>query len=256
MLVAHPTQRSQRGIQARVGREGRLGGEADARAVAAADVVGHTVCGGALVSQGDELRTQGRRFSQQALQLNGNGTVVRRVGGGRGQGVLERLGWRHPRPHAARCGAHVARGELVPRRRKRLLEEGDVLGKHLDVLDVLAPGVVQQADVGRQHHDALRAVHGAPLVLAAGADVHLPLVVQQLVEVVVVPACGVGGPGAVKPGRERVLTLAAAAHARPGVSGVLDRAGAGALGARAVGAAEGMATTNQGNSLHVVHVHV
>jgi hypothetical protein len=75
-------------------------------------------------------------------------------------------------------------------------------------------------------------------VVASWADLDLPGVVDELLEVVVAPFGGVGGPGTLEAGGVGVLALAGAATTGPGVGGVLLGGGARAERASSVGLTE------------------
>mmetsp|Transcript_97870 Transcript_97870/g.310407 ORF Transcript_97870/g.310407 Transcript_97870/m.310407 type:complete len:269 (+) Transcript_97870:185-991(+) len=155
------------------------------------------------------------------------------------------------------AGPHATvRRELEPRGGEGLVEGLGVLGVLLDNGRVLL--VVQEGHVAREPHDAgqlpLSASH-PPLPVATWAEVLLPGVAPKEPEELVVPAGGPRRPRPLETAGEGVLALAAAAHARPRVRGVLQRRRPGAEGARAVRLAEGVAAADERHRLRVVHAH-
>ena len=113
----------------------------------------------------------------------------------------------------------------------------------------------------RVRHGSLRlGVLRRPLVCAGGALRQLPFIVEQVVEIAVVPLDRIVGPRALEPAADLVAGLAAAVAARPAEALMLDR-GAFGLGALvfllggAVGLAEGVAAGDQRHRFLVVHRH-
>jgi hypothetical protein len=68
---------------------------------------------------------------------------------------LPGLGRRDQGPEAARVGAHVTRGQLVPRVHEVMVDGGPVGGVEADELEVA--GVLLEREVGGQHADGLEA---------------------------------------------------------------------------------------------------
>ena len=191
-----------------------------------------------------------------------------------GDRVLPELGLRrNPRTDAAAARSHVAMGQLVPRPGKGVRKLGGVLVEASG--DGLVDRVDLQGQVRRQHHRGVplrrivgirhrigrRIVLRRPLVRAARALRKLPVVAEQVLEEVVVPLRGCGGPGAFQAARDRVAALAGAEGVPPAETLLLE---AGALGfdanvpARiggAVSLAEGVSAGDQGHRLFVVHRH-
>mmetsp|Transcript_14537 Transcript_14537/g.36901 ORF Transcript_14537/g.36901 Transcript_14537/m.36901 type:complete len:352 (-) Transcript_14537:893-1948(-) len=136
------------------------------------------------------------------------------------QRVLKRLGLWHVLAYAPRYRAHVAGRELVPSIGERMVERGLVMGEQLHKLLVTALRVVHQRHIAGEHPNLLQqpcSILYAPLPVASRALIFFPLVFQQLLEVDVVPLCGVRRPLELEATREGVLALASAAHAGPRV---------------------------------------
>ena len=190
----------------------------------------------------------------------------------RGQRVLpDQLLGRHLRAEVADDRAHVAVGQLEP-------GAGEGVGERLLVLgeapgDLLVDRVEAERQVRRQHprlalaraervrHQVVaRAALGPPLVGARRGLEQLPLVAEQDVEELVVPAGRVVGPGDLEPAGDRVGAHAGAVARLPAQALQLDRRGLGVgadvlVRARAVGLAEGVAAGDQRDGLLVVHRH-
>ena len=190
-----------------------------------------------------------------------------------GDGVLPQLRLRDPRAEVARDGPHVAVQQLVPRLGERLGELVRVLVEALR--DRPVDRVQPQREVRRQHHRGVplrrvvgvghgalgRGVLGRPLLRAGGARRQLPLVVEQVVEVAVVPLRRVVGPGALEPAGDRVGALAAcrtcSSSRGPGAStGQPSGSGPTYSGVGgAVALAERVAAGDERHRLLVVHRH-
>ena len=189
-----------------------------------------------------------------------------------GHGVLPQLRLRDPRTEVARDRSHVAVQQLVPRPGERV---GELVGVLVEALrDRRVDRIHPQREVRRQHHRRvpLRRIVGIrhralglgirrrPLLRAGGARRQLPLVLEQVVEVPVVPLRRVVGPGALEAAGDRVGALAAAEAVLPAQALLLDRA---ALGLRpdvlgtggAVALAERVAADDERDRLLVVHRH-
>ena len=110
------------------------------------------------------------------------------------------------------------------------------------------------------HQARAGAVLGRPLLGARRAAGQLPLIVEQIVEEVVAPLRGRGGPGHLEPAADGVAAHARAMRAAP-AQALLGNVGAFRLRthqrcvARAMGLAEGVAACDQRNGLFVVHRH-
>ena len=140
--------------------------------------------------------------------------------------------------------------------------------------DLLVGRIGDHRDVGHQHHRSaplrrvvrlrhgvLRlGVFGGELVRTGRALRQLPLIVEQVLEVAVVPLDRIVGPGALEPAADRVAALAAAIAARPAEALLLD---AGTLGfgtlvlliGSTMGFAERVSAGNERNRFLVVHRH-
>ena len=152
---------------------------------------------------------------------------------------------------------------------------GELVGVLVEALgDGLVDRIHLQREVGRQHHRrvplrrVVRVGHGAlrlgvlrrPLLRAGGARRQLVVVVEEVVEVAVVPLGRLVGPRALEAAGDRVAGLAGAVAADPAEALVLDRA---PLGLRpdevrvagAVALAEGVAADDERDRLLVVHRH-
>src|SRR5580658_6305815 len=115
--------------------------------------------------------------------------------------------------------------------------------------------------MGIRHGLRPRGVPGSPLLGAGRAAGQLPLVAEQIVEVVVVPAGGMGGPCTLEPTGYGIDTLAAAEGILPAETLLLDRCALrfrsdifGGVGC-AVGLAEGVSAGDQRDGFLVVHGH-
>ena len=82
-----------------------------------------------------------------------------------------------------------------------------------------------------------------------------PVVVQQILEVVIVPSSGVSGPRSFKSRGYGINPDSAATISTPRVLLVLAGRETGTFGAGAVGLSKGMSSTYQSDSLGVVHGH-
>src|SRR5207247_5258968 len=168
--------------------------------------------------------------------------------------------------------AHVAVRQLEPRPR-------ECVGELLRILveaprDLLVRRVEPQREVRGQHGwcvtlgrvVGIRNGAGAgatlrlPLMRAGRALRQLPLVAEQVLEVVVAPLRGGGSPRDLQAAGDRVTALARAERAPPAEALLLDagRFGIGphmGLWAGAVGLAEGVAAGDQRDGFFVVHRH-
>mmetsp|Transcript_26910 Transcript_26910/g.58714 ORF Transcript_26910/g.58714 Transcript_26910/m.58714 type:complete len:633 (+) Transcript_26910:288-2186(+) len=252
--------------------------EADARAVAPAAVVRHAPRLRAVVRERHQqrlppllLHLRPRRLEQVVDRLL-HVLLRRRVQRRRRQRVLELLHRGEVPGVEAAVVPQVLRGELVPRVGERLVEGVHVVRELLH--QQLEARVADEGNVGGEHHGGLCvvdargqvrerldraradgvvhvAVH-APLGQPALALLRDPLEVDQVLEVLVVPADGVGGPGALEPGGVDVLPDARAALSLPGVGGVDVGGVPAAVHAGAVRLAEGMPAAHQRHCLLVV----
>ncbi len=140
--------------------------------------------------------------------------------------------------------------------------------------DLLVVRIGDQRDVGHQHHRGgplrrvVRLRHGllrlgvlgGELVRTGRALGQLPLVVEQVLEVAVVPLGWIVGPGALEPAADRIAGYAAAMAALPAKALVLD---AGTLGfgtfviflGGTMGFAERVSAGDKRNRFLVVHRH-
>src|ERR1700693_5523876 len=111
-----------------------------------------------------------------------------------------------------------------------------------------------------RHRAGARAPLRLPLILARRAPRQLPLVAEQVLEVVVAPLRRSGGPGDLEAAGERVGAMALAEAVLPAEALVDDvstfRVGPDVgLRARTVGLSEGVAAGDQRHRLLVVHRH-
>ena len=114
----------------------------------------------------------------------------------------------------------------------------------------------------------MRVRHGAlsgcvlrrPLPGTGGALHELPVEAEQILEVIVVPLDGVGGPGTLQPAGDRVDALATAEAVLPAEALLLDACAFGLqtdeLGvARAMHLAERVSASDEGDGFLVIHRH-
>jgi hypothetical protein len=168
--------------------------------------------------------------------------------------------------------AHVAMRELVPGAREGGVE---LFGVLVEALRDLAVGrVLDQREVGRQHHRLMRllavvrigndlpcAVLRTPLLRAGGALRQFPLVAEEIVEVALRPRDRRRRPRAFEAARDRLAAVAAAHRVLPTEALLFERSAFG-LGADvlariggAVCLTERMATRDERHRLFVVHRH-
>src|SRR5262249_46837613 len=140
--------------------------------------------------------------------------------------------------------------------------------------DLLVRRVEPQGEVRRQHgrrvllgfvvgvwdRAGARAPLGSPLMRAGRALRQLPLVAEQVLDVVVAPLRGRGGPRDLEAAGDRVTALARAERAPPAEALLLDAGRFGirphmGLWAGTVSLAEGVAARDERNRLLVVHRH-
>ena len=190
----------------------------------------------------------------------------------RGDGVLPQLRLRNQRAEVARDRSHVAVQQLVPRLGERVGELVRVLVEALR--DRGVDRIHLQRQVRRQHHGGValrrimsirhgalgRGILGSPLLGTGGARRQLPVVLEQVVEVPVVPLRRLVGPGPLQPAGDGVVALAAAEGVPPAEALRLDGAtlgfGTDVLRAGcAMALAEGVAADDERNRLLVVHRH-
>src|SRR6202034_691326 len=108
--------------------------------------------------------------------------------------------------------------------------------------------------------DGRRGVLRLPLVRASRALGQLPLVAEQDLQEAVAPLRRGGRPGDLEATGDRVGADTGAERALPAEALLLDRSGLGVgadvvVRARAVGLAEGVTASDQGDGLLVVHRH-
>ena len=217
----------------------RLRREANARPVRATALVGVTVGRGRRPGGRDQLGDGQAGVEDLALERS-DVRVVDQFVRDLGHRVLkEQLLLGNPRAEVPDDGSHVTVQQLVPR-------PGEGVGELFRVLvealrDLLVGRIGDQRDVGRQHHRSsplrrvVRLRHGllrlgvlgGELVRTGRALRQLPLVVEQVLEVAVVPLDRIVGPGALEPAADRIAGFAAAIAARPAKALLLD---AGTLG--------------------------
>ena len=189
-----------------------------------------------------------------------------------GHGVLPELRLRNPRAEVAGHGSHVAVQQLVPRPRERV---GELVGVLVEAPgDRLVDRVRLQRQVRREHHrrvplrGVVRVRHralglgirGRPLLGARRAGRELVVVLEQVLQVPVVPLDRLVGPRTLQPTGERVGARAGLEAVLPAQALVLHRA---ALGLRsqvlridgAVALAERVAADDERHRLLVVHGH-
>src|SRR5262249_44889611 len=191
----------------------------------------------------------------------------------RGNRVLpDELFGRNLRAEVACARAHVPMYQLEPRPREGVRELIGMLIKapRNSLVDWVEPQGEVRGQHGRRMTLALvvgiwhRAGAGAPLrsplMRARRALRQLPLVTEQVLEVVVAPLRGGGGPGDLKAAGDRVTALARAEGAPPAEALLLDEGRFGLrphmrLRAGAVGLAESVAACDERHRLFVVHGH-
>ncbi len=244
--------------------------QADTGAIGTAALVGAAEGGGRCPGGGHQLRHRQARGQHLLLERRNILRIDQRVVHG-GQGVLpdQDLG-RHFGAQVAGARAHVAVGELEPGAREGI---GELVGVCQEAArDLLVGRVHPQRQVGGQHggHDLLRRVVcvrdggrgalGGPLVCAGGALGQFPFEAEQVLEEVVAPLCGRGGPGDFQSAGDGVGALAAAEAVLPAETLAFQAGGFGLVGhvgrgAGAVGLAEAVAAGDQCHRLFVVHGH-
>ena len=205
--------------------------------------VGHVLVVNHLVSNGRDgvLPEQllGGHFGAEVALLGAH-VAVRELEPGAGEGIGKR----------GRVFVEAARNHLI----RRVGAQGDVGGEH-------EGGVLHGRVVGIGDGAGPAAVHGAPLVGTGGALGQLPLVAEQVVEVVVAPLGGRARPGAFEAAGDGVLRVALAEAVAPALAQLFEGRAGGLAGhefggvGRAVGFAEGVAAGNQGHGFFVVHGH-
>src|SRR5207249_1015016 len=246
--------------------------EANARAVRTAALVGATEGGRRRPGGRNQLRDGQPRTQDLALE-GGNVLFIDQLVIDRRDGVLpDEIFSRNLRAEVARAWAHVAMRQLEPRPREcvgeliRILEEAP--------RDSFVNRVEPQGEVRGQHSwrvtlsrvASIRNRAGAcatlrfPLMRAGRALRQLPFVAEQVLEVVVAPLRGRGGPGDLQAAGDRVTPLARAEAALPAEALLLDAGRFGlrphiGLRAGAVGFAKGVTTGDERNRLFVVHGH-
>ncbi|SII60021.1 Uncharacterised protein [Mycobacteroides abscessus subsp. abscessus] len=162
-------------------------------------------------------------------------------------------------------------GELEPGPGERVLEGGLVVLEA--ARDLLVGGVEAQGEVGGEHarlpasltlghrdHVVAAAVDRTPLDVAALVLELLPLVGEEDVEELVVPAGRMVGPRDLDAAADRVIAVPGAEVGLPAQTLLFERGALGvgalvALGAGAVGLAEGVTAGDEGDGLLVVHRH-
>ncbi len=246
--------------------------ETNASAVRAAALVGAAERGRRRPRGRHQLRHGQTRRQDLALE---RGEVLRvdQVVIDRGDGVLpDELFGGNLGAEVAGPRAHIAVRQLEPR-------PGECVGELIRVLveaprDLLVGGVEPQREVRGQHGRrvtlglvvGIRNRAGAcaplrsPLMRARRALCQFPLVAEQVLEVVVAPLRGRGGPGDLQAAGDRVTAHARAEGAPPAQPLLLEAAPFGlrphiGLEAGAVGLAEGVAAGDERHRLLVVHGH-
>ena len=178
----------------------------------------------------------------------------------------------HIRPHITAFRPQIPVGQLEPGAGKGIRETGRISAETLGDLAVL--GVELQRHVGVCHDGVVangRIFHihrlvlfpyidGLPLPGTGRALFQFPLVVEQQVEVAVVPTGGVGGPGPFNAAGHRIATNAALGFVEPAQPLILD-VGTFRLGPEqpgipiAVTFAYRVPPGRQGDRLFVIHRH-
>ena len=246
--------------------------QADARPIGAAALVGVAEgrCRGP--GGGDQLRYRKPRAEDRGFQRDNVGRVGHRVRHRRDRVLPEQLLGRHQRAKAAGARPHVAAHQLVP-------GAGEAVGEQLRVLlvalrDWAVDRVQLQRHVGCGHHRRVAPArvmgvrHGAlglrvlrrPLPGVGRAFGQLPVVVQQVVQVVAVPLHRVGGPGPLDAAGDGVAALAGAEGVAPAQALLLDARGfrlSAEMAFRrcAMALAEGVPASHQRDGLLIVHRH-
>ncbi|CRK42947.1 hypothetical protein BN1708_008930 [Verticillium longisporum] len=247
-----------------------LRGEADTSAVGTTTLVAATEGRRSSPGNRDELR--GLRSGGEDLLLeSGNIALVDQRVVNSGNGVLpQEVFGRNFRAEVASLGAKVTVKELEP-------GASENIGKLVWVLeetarDLLVLGIEAQGQIGGEHGRAVllgRVVGigndlvirlGHPLVGASRALGELPLVLEEVLEVLVTPLGRGRGPGDLETAGDGVGTLARLVSVLPAETLSLKRGTFGlgtdlVVGAGAVGLAEGVATSNKSDGLLVVHGH-
>ncbi len=167
-------------------------------------------------------------------------------------------------------GPHVAVRQFEPRTRKRRVERFGVV--HEIARNLLVHRVEAQGQVRRQHGGLVLflrikrvgengvGIARHPLVGTCGAFGQLPLVVEERLEVALVPLRGGLGPNDFQPRRDGVFALAALVRARPTKPLLLDGRAFGrhadvAGWPHAVRFAQRVTACDQGDRFLVVHAH-
>mmetsp|Transcript_41694 Transcript_41694/g.90826 ORF Transcript_41694/g.90826 Transcript_41694/m.90826 type:complete len:442 (-) Transcript_41694:865-2190(-) len=124
---------------------------------------------------------------------------------------------------AAGHGPHVASSEFVPRVGEGISILLRVFSKLFHDLLITSCWVCRQTDVAGQHANVLLPCCGvlhAPLMLATWSDKDFPLVVDQLLEVLIIPLGWFWGPLEFESAGVGIPAFACATLSRPGVEGI------------------------------------
>ena len=248
-----------------------LWGQADARAVCAAALVGPTVAGRRGPGGRDELRDGqpgGKNFLFQGRDI----LVIHQFMIYRRDGVLPKqffLG--NLRAKVACARSHVAMRQLEPGPREGIGKQSWILVE--TPRDFFVDGIDSQRDIGGQHgrfvtlggivgirHSVRRFAFRLPLMRAARALREFPFVLEQVFEETVAPFRRSAAPCHFQAARNCVTGDAGCVGTRPAQALLLNRrafrlfAQVGA-GSGSVGLPEGVAACDQRDGFFVVHGH-
>lgn len=247
-----------------------LRGQTDACAVGTPALVAATEGGGGGPGGGDEASWRHTGGEDLVLERGNVGRVDEWMVDG-GDGVLPDQNLAGDlRAEVAGAGAHVPVGELEP-------GAGEGVGELVRMLeeaagDLLVGGIEAERQVGGEHGglvllggivgvgNDLVSVLGNPLVGAGGTLGELPLELEQVLQEIVVPLGRGLGPGHLQAARDGVGTLAGAVLVRPAETLGFQAGGFGLFAdvvrrGSTVGLAKGVATSDEGDRLLVVHSH-
>ena len=249
-----------------------LGCEANARAIGATATV-RTTEGGSGSPGGCDQFGNGKPCRQDLRLQRRNIGGIHQLMRHRRHGVLpDQVFLGHIGAEVTHLRPHIAMRQLEPGAREgigelfRILQEA-MRNRPIDRIELhrhirrghdrrMAFGGVMRI----RHGIRERPIGGDPLMRASGAFRQHPIMVQQVLEVVIVPLGRVDGPGAFDPAGNGMHAHAGMEAAHPAKPHLLKRCGFRfranmARGASAMALAEGMATCRQRDGFFVIHRH-
>ena len=199
--------------------------------------------------------------------------IIDELMGNRWDRILPKLGFGNLWAQQASDRPHIAMRELVPSARKHIGEFGRIFKE--PTRNLLVGRIHPQREIRRQHHRSMplrrimRIRHGAcgraifrrPLPSACWALRQLPIIIEEVFKVVVIPNRGVHRPSALEAARNRMRALAAFKRVLP-AKALLFKACTFWLRSdifRRIGCtmhlAEGVTTRDQRHGFLIVHRH-